>query len=277
MSLFICELCGVIENTNLVNKDYKDTVENYIGLENQFYPNLHLLEMQGHGNNIFLNNKLWKAKKEIKMLCSLCNTGEHHGEFERNQATANEIEVASYSVYNYTTGGTHENGALVHYSDNWGSHNEYTVNNVYRQIHNIYEEVCGAKKTDQLSNLKIEDSLLRLVYDVYIEDPHNIDLYHFYGDVDWKDERSVALYIVDSIILPEESKSITFVNLYRKHVEPLNVSDPLLNIVPTNTKKHWKETQSLEDKEARLDKAEAKRIRKLLHKVEYYVTKKVGS
>jgi hypothetical protein len=41
------------------------------------------------------------------MLCSKCNTGEWHNEFDREEATEEESEVASYSKYNYTTPADH--------------------------------------------------------------------------------------------------------------------------------------------------------------------------
>ena len=41
--------------------------------------------------------------KEIKMLCSECNTGEWHNEFEKREATDEEKLYASYSKYNMCT------------------------------------------------------------------------------------------------------------------------------------------------------------------------------
>jgi len=76
MSLFICQKCGCVENTALVCEK-----------DGEGYPNIHLMEM--------LNNN--------QMLCSECNTGTWHGEFEKSEPTDLEKKYATLSEYNMCT------------------------------------------------------------------------------------------------------------------------------------------------------------------------------
>lgn len=110
MALFKCSKCGVIENHSLVNP--KHLKQNYDlswrmipgEMVQEKYPNMSLMEMQGHDDkDITMNGQVWKSKDEVMMLCCLCNTGVHHNEFDRVVASEEETEVASYSKYNYTT------------------------------------------------------------------------------------------------------------------------------------------------------------------------------
>jgi len=118
MSLFLCENCGCIENTNLVHANV-DT--------NPAYPNMWLMDMQGHGGHVVdlsmviisetTNNesikKNIKQPDEILMLCSECNTGLWHGEFERVLGTDNEKAIAKLSKYNAITPYDHPEGSLI--------------------------------------------------------------------------------------------------------------------------------------------------------------------
>jgi len=70
MSLFVCQnpKCNVIENTNCVTRN--------IGT-NDYSPNMHLMDMQGHGDAKYVGKVMdyqRKLEDEILMLCSECNT-----------------------------------------------------------------------------------------------------------------------------------------------------------------------------------------------------------
>ncbi len=114
MSLFVCQNCGVVENTNLVNK--------YEVLNNG-YPNMGLMDMHGQGDvDIDLSaiiseesgvkNSL-KKKNEILMLCCQCNTGKHHDEFDRVKASKEEIALSLGSKYSAITPMDHEEGMII--------------------------------------------------------------------------------------------------------------------------------------------------------------------
>lgn len=114
MSLFVCQNCGVVENTNLVNK--------YEVLNNG-YPNMHLMDMHGQGDTDIdlsaiiseesgVKNSL-KKKNEILMLCCQCNTGKHHDEFDRVKASKEEIALSMGSKYNAITPMDHEDGMII--------------------------------------------------------------------------------------------------------------------------------------------------------------------
>ena len=114
MALFKCSNCDVIENHSLVNpknlKTEYDIRQHHIPGEMipEVYPKMWLMDMQGQGDDdIKVNGEVWKKKEEIMMLCSKCNTGVWHNEFNREAATEEETEVACYSKYNYTTPAEH--------------------------------------------------------------------------------------------------------------------------------------------------------------------------
>lgn len=82
MSLFVCMECGCVENTNLCTPlDRKELDENF--------PNLFTMEMHGFSRDFDDSED-----REIRMLCSECNTGIWHGEFEKTQATDVELRMA---------------------------------------------------------------------------------------------------------------------------------------------------------------------------------------
>ena len=70
MSLYICSKCGTIENSNLITR--KNKIEGY--------PNYSFLEMVVGNVDDELN---WKCN----LLCSECNSGTWHGEFDKREPT----------------------------------------------------------------------------------------------------------------------------------------------------------------------------------------------
>lgn len=78
MSLFICDECGCVENTNCCT----------IGVGvNEGFPNLRTMEMHGF-------DEIYEQTGERsvpRLLCSECNTGTWHGQFEKEPAT--EVEI----------------------------------------------------------------------------------------------------------------------------------------------------------------------------------------
>ena len=81
MSLFVCMKCGAVENTNCC------TPKGVIREDENGFPNKHIMAMHGFDKNYIETGII----SEIEMLCSECNTGSWHGEFERKQA--NKIET----------------------------------------------------------------------------------------------------------------------------------------------------------------------------------------
>ncbi len=111
---FKCSKCGAIEKHSCVNVKHLQTeyqiYQHHIPGEmiDDVYPKMSLIDMQGHSDeDIIVNGNIFKKKNEIMMLCSKCNTGEWHNEFNREEATEEESEVAHYSKYNYTTPADH--------------------------------------------------------------------------------------------------------------------------------------------------------------------------
>lgn len=85
MSLFICDKCGCVDNTNLNHPPY-----DMQGIDEGF-PNLHSMEMAGFR---YAEDGITPlSREEPKLLCSECNTGKWHGEFAKCEATEVEIEM----------------------------------------------------------------------------------------------------------------------------------------------------------------------------------------
>ena len=87
MSLFICDKCGCVDNTNCNHPPY-----DMIGIDPD-YPNMHSMEMAGFRYKEDGRTSL--PRVEPVLLCSECNTGKWHGEFAKNKATDVEIEMGS--------------------------------------------------------------------------------------------------------------------------------------------------------------------------------------
>jgi len=82
MSLFICNKCGCVDNTNLNMASYDSSTHN------PEYPNLCSMDMHGVGGEYSKTG----VQGDYNMLCSECNTGIWHGEFDKRDAT--ELERA---------------------------------------------------------------------------------------------------------------------------------------------------------------------------------------
>ena len=82
MGLIVCDICKCVDNTNCLSPDWNNL--------NQDFPNMSSMEMYGFRDK-------WKTEKirenEI-ILCSECNTGTWHDEWEKQIATDIEIEMA---------------------------------------------------------------------------------------------------------------------------------------------------------------------------------------
>lgn len=124
MSLFVCmnPNCQCVENTNLVSKG--------IGSDDE-YPNMHLMDMQGYGDEIYVGKVMsyqFKKKDEILLLCSKCNTSVWHNEFPREKASKESLQLAKISKYNAITPMDHPDGTIVKNEDSeWGNSDEYRL------------------------------------------------------------------------------------------------------------------------------------------------------
>jgi len=97
MSLFICKICGLVENSNLV-LDYNN-FEKDLG-----YANMSLSKMMGDDIIRFYKPDTYvKEVNDKMMLCCKCNTGKHHDLFDKRLPTKLEKEYATYSEFNYIT------------------------------------------------------------------------------------------------------------------------------------------------------------------------------
>ena len=112
MSLFICPKCKSVENLHCVRDKTSQSIRDYHGPMEEFFPNIHSMSMTGNGfavmDDIYVNGKIWKAANEIMMLCSACNTGKWHDEFSRELATEEELEIASHSKCSMITPYDHD-------------------------------------------------------------------------------------------------------------------------------------------------------------------------
>ena len=120
MSLFICSKCGAIENHSCLGGRTSEMLNNY--------PNMHLIEMHGQDRDDTYvldtngDKVLFKKAEDIMMLCSECNTGKWHNEFDKEipSSDSEEVYISRYSKYNYITPtGTHHNGACIRNGDDY--------------------------------------------------------------------------------------------------------------------------------------------------------------
>lgn len=272
MPLFICSECGCVENSHLVNKTGKDTIYKHNNsipgeMEPKFYPHMDLTDMMASYDHedILLNGRIYKGKNEIKMLCSECNTGEHHNEFTKTEPTELDKEIALYSKYNMITPFDHESGALIKCDD---TISEYQVWDKYRALHYAFRDLFKTKYTDHISDFK--KNFFPLMYHVLMEDRMNFEVHGTYERTNWNDEYDVLLHLRDAMTYEHESKSQTFNALmykhgYNKNITGVDIIDAVLNpyfFSKIDSKPHWKETQPIEEKNEKLRKAEEKRLRK---------------
>lgn len=265
MSLFVCQKCKTIDNTATCSVDYSPTV--YTGMvedENLFFPNMGGQDMDGQGDeDILLNGVVWKRKDEVKRLCCYCNTGKWHGEFARNYASEDDLKVAKYSKYNMITPFDHEGGSIVKVANN---SEDYVVLGSYEAMHTIFRDLFDKTYTDHMGDFK--DNLFQLAYKVYKEDPMNFVPASDGKDIDWNNRRSVGLWIMDSLVYEDESKSDTLIENFNEEFDfsrnpyARGRTGPVKKFLDRVRKPHWKLLQSKEDKETKLAAAEAKRLRK---------------
>lgn len=119
MALFVCQKCKAVENHSCMAPHHSSNKD--IKLDERF-PNMSLMEMQGmYDEDTYVVNHIgqdahgpitervvFKPKDQVMMLCSECNLGKWHGEWEKHYATENDLEVASHSKYNYITPADHD-------------------------------------------------------------------------------------------------------------------------------------------------------------------------
>lgn len=300
MPLIVCSKCGCVENTHLVNKDYIPTLYDYSGDESLFYPNMDLRDMQGRDDfDIVVNGNVWKAKDEIKMLCSECNnTNGWHNEFNKDMASDTIKELSKYSKYGYITPFDQDREALIHNND---AEYGYEANVNYGYIFNLYRKLFNPNHTGSILD-DIKDSIAELVpssetYNDYIKLQNFYYLYLVFrlekdnfhlslqGDfkhltIDWCDTRDVCLIILDSII--DMSKAGQLVNIIKTYHNIDDTSSKLLNRLvqyeilskhKTNFNHNDYSLKELAEKELtqtdldKIAKAEEKRKRKLNKKI----------
>lgn len=241
MPLFICNKCGCIENSHLVNKNLLETKYNYRNMipgemVPEFYPCMDLRDMHGHGeSNILLNGQIWKDVKETRMLCSECNTGHWHEEFTKSFPSENTKILSLFS----------ENGFITPYDQDDISYNRsddneecgYEPNLQYYYILKLYRKMIGDNnfRGPILEDLKRRSNAIKpstetypeflkygnflLFFDMMKEEKENFHVY-LQGDgddiEDWSDTREIAIRLLDSVIDESKAKGL-WQTLYRYH------------------------------------------------------------
>ncbi len=97
MSLFICSECGCVENTSCMSPPYD---KSKWPKEFSHMPNLFLMQMQGYDDG-YKDQPF--GKYESRMLCSECNTGQWHDEWEKSMPTHVEKLMADRSQFGIYT------------------------------------------------------------------------------------------------------------------------------------------------------------------------------
>lgn len=302
MPLFVCEKCGCLENSHLVNKNLLETKYNYRNMipgemVPEFYPCMDLRDMHGHGeSNILLNGQIWKDVKETRMLCSECNTGTWHGEFYKDTAMEQTKLLSTFSKLNYVTPFDHDNEAFVKVTDiDSTSDCGYIPNLEYTYLHNLFKKTFDINYNTPISDgLKDLSKKLKpspenygmykklnsfsLLFNVFKEERENFHLYLQGGfdhvNLDWEDPRDVSLIILDSIVDMNKANGLVKIILEYHNKEELVFLEMVQKyqmgffnkvnkkIIQGPKKPHWKETQSETEKNEKLRKAEEKRLRK---------------
>ena len=186
------------------------------------------------------------------MLCSECNTGEWHGKFEKEEATVEEIALASFSKYNAIT--PYDQGEVVIIESESsrygyklapvgiGMFNQMTMyaqqeglsgfNVTQHPLYSKWMLEGDAFDVNELLNLKIED-IGKMIRENKLNGTSGIEL------------------------------STSDDNTLGDIVNATNVEKIAESLKP---KPHWKELQDEESKKEALAKAKAKRERKRLKK-----------
>lgn len=298
MSLFLCSRCGCIENTNLINKEYKPTIYQFNGDEKDFHPNLSRMEMDGFGKeDIYLNGNIWKHASDILYLCSECNTGIWHNEFEKTMPSERTVILSQFSKAGYVTTYDHDECSII--KDNDDVECGYRPNMQYYYLLKLYRKLINndsfkgniikdlkkrsnllnprqSGKTESTRDLYLTYNNFMLIYDLMVEEGDNFHL-TLQGDIDvedWTDTRDICLICLDSVIDPNKVKGL-YKTIFKTHnFEDKQILDAISNyrflgkdkVAIKKLTPHWKETQSAEDRDIKLKKAEEKRLRKATRK-----------
>jgi len=197
MSLFVCDKCKCVENTNLNTKD--------LDKGNKDFPNLSSMEMAGFGKD-YAKTQL---KSEQQYLCSECNTGTWHGEFEKTQATEEELELSKYSETRLITPGNHPVGCLQ------GSYNEgYKVDDRYK----LFVKLFG-------KDISKDNNVL---FKIYLEDRQNFDIRCLHDlDTNYYSRCNIDSYIYYNNIFSGYVKYVTIdgMNMVEIYGLPNEVTD----------------------------------------------------
>ena len=299
MSLFLCSRCGCIENTNLVNKTYKPTLCHFNGDEKDFHPSLSRMSMDGYDDeDIYLNGKIWKHRSDIMYLCSECNTGTWHDEFEKTMPSERTVILSQFSKAGYITKYDHAECSIIEDDDDVFECG-YRPNMQYYYLLKLYRKLINddSFKGNIIEDLKKRSNLLNprqsgkttsthdlylsynnflLIYDLMVEEGDNFHL-TLQGDddiEDWTDIREICLICLDSVINPNKVKGL-YKTIEKSHnLENDMILDAIVkyrffeknNTTIKTCTPHWKETQSAEDRDLKLKKAEEKRLRKAQRK-----------
>lgn len=321
MSLFLCSECGAIENSNLVKKSVeKDGVA-----FNPFFPNMSLMEMMGNKSKPTMVVKdgetvVYKEAKDVVMLCSECNTGSWHGEFEKKKAEIDSyILPALFSRYNMLTKYDHLMGSVAYETKDNGEKKLVLTNPelfiFYKWAILLAEQMGKDVSKYNLMKEMEEDNKLFFIYRLYLEDSKNVvlpDLGTYVSYVKMEDLTKMVANILDkesapssawlfinalTIIAPEcnfktaysiylefnkisQSEGVPFNKLFigknlEKSLQYLlghpdlvpflskDSKDVISKIVKRISSKHWKDSQSEEERQGKLKAAEEKRQRKL--------------
>ena len=195
-------------------------------------------------------------------------------------------EVISYSKGGYSVEYDHEKGCLDILENG-----EYKVNSKYKDIYQNFKKKYYLDNNYTHLKNNTHSPLFSLLYRVYIEDPENFDsITYDVMELNYEEDlRDVWLVISDCLKDSFSSNSTTYklinyfanrfevietskfinilnkVDLIREKSRQTNLDIDLLKEKMINmiSKPHWKDTQSIEDKEKRLKAAEEKRQRKL--------------
>jgi len=272
MSLFICMKCGCIENTNLVSKN--------LDRNNKDYPNMSLMEMDCY-LDVVDNKPLDKY-----YICSECNTGKWHGEFEKSYPNEIEKEIAKYSERNMITPHDQPEGCITGVCD------DYHVDERYKLFVKLFGKDVNKENT---------------LFKIYLEDKQNFNIaclefllnnFITHGVITNADYDST---IAMSQIYPAYSRSDTYKSIInvsdntkfdgwskpydgdidtgwyakkRKRKDLISYMDAvgsmcgvsMSEIVQDHIKPNWRDKQDPKEKERALQKAKLKRQIKSLKK-----------
>ena len=186
MSLYVCLTCTATENDSCMRSPK---------IKDPKFPNLSLMEM------------FTKCEHVASMLCSKCNTDERYEGFPEKFATPTELEIASFSKYNYITPFDHCVGLLIHDDK---EPNGYVLSEVFMRM-------CKDLEESDIEFDKREDiPKLHPLYYIWQEDRDNFDTRALL-DLDINNARNIELSIMDSQKYPKKSKSAIFKRVKRYH------------------------------------------------------------